>query len=289
MSTDAIDPRSLTARATVADPRRTARTRRLKILAVQVALLAAFLLAWQLLPKVGWLSERLTFLDPYFISSPTEIWRTLVDLIGGTEGSPSLWPYARSTIVASLVGTLAGTILGAGFGLLLANYRWLSDVLRPFIIGLNAVPRIALIPIIVILFGPTVKSSIFTAITVVFFVVFFNAYEGGRTVPPQALQNARMLGASSTQQMWRVRWPYVLAWTVTSLPNAVSFGLVSVVTAEILTGTVGMGRLLLESVTSVQSSLTFACVVVLSVIGVVLVALTELLQRRWLHWWGQGD
>jgi NitT/TauT family transport system permease protein len=89
--------------------------------------------------------------------------------------------------------------------------------------------------------------------------------------------------------MWRVRWPHVLAWTVTALPNAVSFGLVSVVTAEILTGTVGMGRLLLDSVTTVQASLTFAVVVVLSILGIVLVAIAEVIQRRWLHWWAQGD
>jgi NitT/TauT family transport system permease protein len=272
-----------------AEQRRAARRRRGRIIAVQLLILVAFLLMWEFLPKVGWLSDRLTFLDPYFISSPSEIWATLGDLASGRDNSPEMWPFARATVEASLIGTFLGTVLGAGAGLVLSNSRMLSDVLRPFIIALNAVPRIALIPIIVIIFGPTMKASVFTAITVVFFVVFFNAYEGGRTVPPQVLENARLLGASKTQLMWRVRWPHVLAWTVTALPNAVSFGLVSVVTAEILTGTVGMGRLLLDSVTTVQASLTFAVVVVLSILGIVLVAIAEVIQRRWLHWWAQGD
>jgi NitT/TauT family transport system permease protein len=288
--TQAERPERATTDTFVSSPRgrlKPATHQRARTSAIQLVILAAFLLGWQFLPKVGWLSSHFKFLDPYFISSPAAVWGTLKNLVTGANGSPELWPYARSTIEASILGTLIGTLLGAGVGLLLSNSPTVSDVLRPFLIAVNAVPRVALIPIIVIIFGPTVTSSTITAVTVVFFVVFFNAYEGGRTVPADVLENARMLGATSSQLMFRVRWRYVLAWTVTALPNATSFGLVSVVTAEILTGTVGMGRLLLDSVTSVQASLTFAVVVVLSVLGILLVAVTALLRRRWLHWWAR--
>jgi NitT/TauT family transport system permease protein len=89
--------------------------------------------------------------------------------------------------------------------------------------------------------------------------------------------------------MVHVRFRYVLAWSLAALPNAVSFGLVSVVTAEILTGSVGMGRLLLVSVTTLESALTFAVVVILSVLGLFLVGAAEIFERRYLHWWNAGE
>ena len=293
MSIDVVDPETAlrteeeSRQAFSAVLRRDARRRRLSVTASQLAVLAAVLLAWQYLPDIGWLRAQFNFLDPYYISSPSEIVVKLRDLIAPGENEPFLWDFAWPTIKASLLGTFIGTTAGALCGLVLSNMPYLSDVLRPFIVALNAVPRIALIPIIVILWGPSLTAAVVTAITVVFFVVFFNAYEGGRSVAPEVLQNARILGASRTQLMYRIRARYVLAWTVTALPNAVSFGLISVVTAEVLTGTFGMGRLLLDAVTSVQSDLTFAVVVVLSVIGMTLVGLTEILRRRWLRWWSE--
>lgn len=260
-----------------------------RILALQIGLVIGLLVAWQYLPKIGWLSDHFTFLDPFYISSPSDTWNQISDMVTGANGTVKIWPFLKSTVEASVLGTAIGTVLGAGAGLWLSNSARLSEILRPLLVALNAVPRIALIPVIVIIFGPTLGASIFTAVTVVFFVVFFNAYEGGRTVSPHVLQNARILGASNSQLMWHIRFRYVLAWTLAALPNAVSFGLVSVVTAEILTGTVGMGRLLLTAVTSVDSSLTFAVVVVLSIVGLILVGLTEIFERRWLHWWRNGE
>lgn len=269
-------------------PRCRPRSRRLSVLSTQVAILAVFLALWQWLPSIGFVRSRVSVLDPYFISSPRETVRTLVSLMRGSDGYASVWSPALSTATSTLIGTALGTLLGAASGLFTSNYERLSEVLRPFILALNAVPRIALIPIIVIVFGPTQTATTFTAVTIVFFVVFFNAYEGGRSVRPEILENARILGAKPLTTMWQIRRPYTMAWTIASLPNAVSFGLVAVVTAELLTGTNGMGRLLLDSVTTIQSSLTFAVVVILSVLGLVLVAVAELTRRRVLHWWSDG-
>ena len=264
---------------------------RLAVLAAQLAILAVALLAWEYLPRVNWLRDHVSFLDPYFISSPTRVWEGLRDLVSGDEaaGRPRVWPYLRLTVQAALIGTGIGFAAGALAGLWLSNSPTLNRVLRPYIILLNAVPRITLIPIFVLMFGPTLTTSVVVAVFVVFFVVFFNAYEGGSTVPPQVLQNTRILGANGFQQMFYVRVRYVTAWSLAALPNAVSFGLVSVVTAEILTGTPGMGRLLLVAVTTLDSAMTFAIVAILSVVGLLLVGTTELLERRWLHWWNAGE
>ena len=266
---------------------RARRPRRGAIRVWQVLLLAAFLLAWEYLPTIEWLSERTRFLDPFFISSPSAVAETLYDFVTASNGRPSIWPYLRDTVAAALLGTLIGTVLGALCGLALSNSQWTYDLLRPFIVALNAVPRIAIIPIFVIVLGPNMSTSVVTAVTVVFFVVFFNALEGGKSVPAEVIHNARLLGARNSQLMYRVRFPYVAAWTITALPNAVSFGLLIVVTAEVMTGNTGMGRLLTDSVTTLQPNLTFAVVISLSVVGIVLVTVTDVLRRRWLHWWTQ--
>ncbi len=258
------------------------------VLLLQLAILVAFFAVWEFGPRIDALQTAIPFLDPYFISSPSEVFDQLKALSTGDD-TVSMWSYVWATVLASIVGIVAGSLLGAAAGLFLSNSQMLSDVFRPFLVAINAVPRIALIPIIVIICGPSMKASVVTAIMVVFFVVFFNAYEGGRSVPSQVIQNARMLGASKRQVMFSIRLRYVQAWSFAALPNAVSFGLMAVVTSEILTGSVGLGRLLLESVTTVQSSLTFAVVVVLSILGLILVVGTDLLNKRLMHWWFQND
>lgn len=152
---------------------------------------------------------------------------------------------------------------------------------RPFLVALNTVPRIALVPIIVIIFGPTFQSSVVLA----FIVVFWNAYEGGRSVAPQLLECSGLLGASQRQVMIHVRLPYVVAWGLAALPLAASLRIVAVVTGEILTGYPGLGRLISVAQSTADSTLTFAVAITLSVLGLVLVGLAEVVKRRVLHWW----
>lgn len=250
-------------------------------LAVVVALLAA----WQFLPKISTLREFSPAFDSFFVSSPQLVFEQLVDMVTASDGQPSVWPYLWETLQGTLLGVAIGTLLGALFGLVLSNSRSAQRVLSPFVTILNATPRIALIPIFVIIAGPTLTASVLTAVVTVFFLVFYNAFAGGVSVPPQTVQNARLLGGSSAEVMRQVRLPYVMVWTFASLPNAISFGLVAVVTAEILTGRVGMGRLLFNSISGTDATLTFCVVVILSVVGVCLVTASDAIQRRVLHWW----
>jgi len=123
---------------------------------------------------------------------------------------------------------------------------------------------------------------------VVFFVAFFNAFEGGRTVAPHLLDNSSILGASRWQLMWHVRMRYVLAWALAALPLGATFAITTAVTAEILTGYAGMGALITEASSAADASLTFSVVVVLSVVGLGVYGASELLKRRVLYWWGKG-
>jgi NitT/TauT family transport system permease protein len=253
--------------------------------AATLGVVVLMLALWQFLPKIPGAAERVKFLDPFFISSPTQVAGTLNGLLFGADGTPTIWSYLGQTLWSTMWGVVLGVVTGALFGLFCSNSELLSRIASPLITVMNATPRIALVPIFVIIFGPSTLSSVAVAVLVVFFVVFYNAYSGGRSVPPQVLENAALLGASSRQIMRNVRLPYVWVWTFAALPNAISFGLIAVITAEVLTGVIGVGRLLVQSISTADASLTFAVVVLLAAVGVVLVETTTRATRRYLHWW----
>lgn len=264
-------------------------SRRVGIPLARVVIVAVVLLGWELVPQIEWLRSRSPVFDPFFVSSPSQVAERLYELMFGANGGETLWPYLWQTLQGTLLGVAIGTVTGALAGLVFSNSPLVSKTLQPFITMMNATPRIALIPIFVIIAGPSVTATVLTAILVVFFLVFYNAFSGGMSVAPHALQNARLLGATSWEVMRQVRLPYVLVWTFASLPNAVSFGLISVVTAEILTGALGLGRLLSISIQTVDSTLTFSVVVILTVVGMVLVTITDRIRNRVLHWWTAGS
>ena len=267
--------------------RRSARFSKRRAFLLQAIVLAGIILAWEFVPKIPQLREISIFFDPGFVSSPSEILATLIRIGRGDEVAP-IWPFVRETLQNALIGTAIGVTLGIIAGLVLSNDERMSQVLRPFVVAMNSVPRVALIPLIVILVGPNARSTIIAASLTTFFSVFFNAYEGGRTIAPQVLDNAQLHGASSLQIMQKVRFPYVLAWSFAVLPNALSHGLLSTVTAEVFTGHNGLGRQLFVALVTNSVSLTFAIAVILAVTGVALVTVVDQVQRRWLHWWAEG-
>lgn len=258
---------------------------RIAVVIWQVAIGALFLGAWQFLPKVGWLARHFKFLNGFFISSPTRVASRIGDLLVGSGPSHiSLWPYLSTTVVGAVVGVTIGIVLGACAGLICSNSRAVSDVARVFLVIANAIPRIALIPIFVVIYGATIRSSILSVVAIVFFLVFYNAFEGGQSVPPAVIENAILLGANRMSLMVTVRLPRVIAWTFAVVPNAIAFGIVAATTTELLTGIRGMGTLLQEALQNADSTLTFAVIVVLSVVGLVLYALAVRIQRFFTRW-----
>lgn len=272
-------------------PRRTRMSRQIAtsfaaVLVTQIALLAAFLLAWKYIPQIDALRSWGPVFDPFFISSPDAVAERVVSLATGA-GDNLVWPYIWQTIWTSVLGAAVGIVLGLACGLLFSSSEFLSRVFNPFLAALNAIPRIAFIPVVVVIFGPRPAATIVIAVLVVFFIAFYNAFEGGRSVPAELVNNARVLGATRGQVMVRVRLPYVMAWTFAALPLMLGFSLLAVVTAEILAAVQGMGYLISLASVSAQSSLTFAIVVYLAVVGIVMVGVTGWMRKRLLHWWAK--
>ena len=256
-----------------------------RIRLLQLLLLLVFLCGWEFVPRIPGVQQSSHFLDPYFVSSPDKILAKSIALADGNGVAITIWPFIWRTVAATLVGTAVGMALGAAIGLALGSSTFWDSVLRPYVVAANAIPRIAIIPLIVVIVGPVFLSSVAISVTVVFFVAFFNAYEGARSVPRDQIRSSTLLGAQPHQIMLRVRLPYALAWTFASFPLGITFALLSVITGEVLMGYPGLGRLIEDATVSADSTLTFATVVYVAIVSVVLVAIAEAAKRRVLHWW----
>jgi NitT/TauT family transport system permease protein len=264
-------------------PRGSAQPRRITVLSLQIAIIVVVLVAWQYVPDIPGIAKLIPAAATFFISSPSLIAKELWTLGFGHDGG-AIWNALVRTVLTTLVGTFVACVVGAVGGLAISNWAMLRMVTQPFVVSLNAVPRIALVPVVVLIMGASAATDALTAFSVVFFLIFYSAFGGASSVPPEVIQNARLLGATSLRVMWQVRWPYALEWTMVSIPNAIAFGLIGTVTAEFLTGSGGLGYQLVLALNNTNATLLFSIVFVLAVVGVILVRGSAWLQERLLPW-----
>lgn len=257
----------------------------LSIWAMRATVLVVGLAAWQWVPQIPGIVDHLPFVDPFFLSSPTRVAARLWRITTGSGGSIMIWHQLLFTMWGALVGTLGAVVTGTIVGLCLSNSALLERVFRPFIIAANAVPRIALVPIVVLLVRSTSAAEMVTSFIVVFFLVFFNALEGGRTVRQEMIDSARLMGASGMAIVRQIRFPFVMAWVFAALPNAFAFGLVGAVSTEIFTGGQGIGYQLIVATNNADATLTFSVVIILTVVGLALVLGVDQVRKKVLPWW----
>lgn len=250
--------------------------------ALQLLILTVFLGAWEILTGIAWFKKN-TFLDPFFISRPSLVIEKLYDWTFGKHAG-FIWPHVASTLTATLIGLTIAVVTGFLAGLTLSQNRFLAGVLNPFIVALNSLPRIAMVPLITMIFGLGLASKVVTSWFIVFFLVFFNTFKGGVNIEDHLINFCRTLGASNRQVTMTVRIPNALAWTFAALPNAVSFSLIGVVIAEFVGSTTGMGYLIITSLATMNSTEMFATITLLSLLGIVLVSTIRVVERRVLHW-----
>jgi NitT/TauT family transport system permease protein len=246
------------------------------------------------------------FLDPYFISEPSEIWKSFLRLgcltdRGGTlhgwsgmtaclaEDANNIWMATAVTLKNTVWGFLGGTLSGIAAGLILGRSDFLSRVFEPYIVAFNSIPRIALVPLIILMFGLGDLSKIVTAWIVVFFVVFFNTFEGTRAVDRDQIAASRLLGANSWTVTRTVVIPSTLAWVFASLTPAVSFALIGVIVGEFIGAERGIGKLIVEAEARANASEMMVAIFVLMVVGILLAIGVRRIQAYLLRWQPQFD
>ena len=255
-----------------------ARRRRRRLLWLSRAAFAiVFVGGWQLLTELKWL-------DPFFYGQPTLIWQSLVDLFTkGTEFG-SIWVDIGTTLREAVYGFLLGSATGVIVGLVLGQNRFLADVLGPFIKIVNAIPRIILGSIFLVAFGLGPLPKILLAAVLVFFVVFFNAFQGVREVDPNLVANVKVLGASPFQVARHVTIPSALTWIIASLHTAFGFAIIGALVGEVLGSQRGIGLVISQAQGRLDPNTVFAGMAIMAVITLAAEYLITLLEKRVLSW-----
>src|SRR5690606_15699557 len=239
----------------------------------QILLLVVVLVAWHMASQ----DRNIAF----FFGQPVEvakvIWRWFI-----TDANiyHHLWITLSETVLAFVIGTIGGL----GFGLWLGLSRGASALLEPYITAANSMPRVILAPIFGMWFGLGIWSKVALAVTLVFFIVFFNVYRGVREVSPTLLDNARMLGANHRQLLRHVYIPSATSWVFSSLHTSVGLAFVGAVVGEYLGSAAGVGYLILQAEGTLDVNTVFAGIVVLTVFALLLDGIVSLVERRLLVW-----
>ena len=244
-----------------------------KIRSWQIGILVAVLGGWEI-------GGRTELIDPFFFPLPSDICLQIVTW----AATASIYNDLAVTLTETLVGFALGTVLGVAAGIWLALNPVASEVLEPFIKGFNAIPRIVLAPIFALWFGLGMTSKIALIVTLVFFMAFFNTYQGVRDANPVILANARLLRASGAKMLRHIYLPSAAQWILSSLRTSIGFAVTGAVVGEYLGSSVGIGHVIAQAEGSFDATGVFAGMVVLGIFVLLLDALVSVLEARILVW-----
>ncbi len=232
---------------------------------------------WQLCTAMNWV-------DPFFFGQPSRIWDSLVQLFTkGTEFG-SIWGDITVTLREAVYGFFLGSCVGVVVGLVLGQNRFLADVLGPYIKIVNAVPRIILGSIFLVAFGLGTFPKVLLAAVLVFFIVFFNAFQGVREVNPNLVANLKVLGASPLQVARHVTIPSALTWIIASLHTAFGFAIIGALVGEVLGSQRGVGLVISQAQGRLDPNTVFAGMAIMAVVTLAAEYLISMLESRVLSW-----
>jgi NitT/TauT family transport system permease protein len=251
--------------------------RRIVINAARLALLFGVLGGWELGVNLKWI-------DPFFWGQPSGAYKQLKTWITQGTAQGPLGQQITVTLEEAAFGFLIGVALGVVFGIALGRNHFLADLFAPFIKVANSIPRIILGSIFTVAFGFGIKSKIILAVVLVFFGVFFNAFQGTREVDRNVLNNARILGASRWNVTRHVVLPSAFTWIIASLHVSFGFALIGALVGELLGADKGLGLLIRNSQNNLNMNGVLAGMVLVAVIALTAEALITMLEKRVLRW-----
>ncbi len=250
----------------------------------QALVLVVFFGLWHVLTKPGLIPPFVFENDmqaAFFFGEPIKVFgRIWAWFVTNADIYVHLWITLLETALAFGIGTL----MGLGCGLWLALSPMAAAIFDPYIKAMNSMPRVILAPIFAVWFGLGVASKVALGVTLVFFIVFFNVYQGVKEVSPVVLNNARMLGASQRQLLRHVYVPSAMSWVFSSLHTSVGLAFVGAVVGEYLGSARGVGYLILQAEGAFDINTVMAGILVLTAFALVLDAAVGVIEKRLMKW-----
>ena len=247
--------------------------RKTEILLLQVMLLVSFFLLWEIAAVHNWI-------DPFIFSQPTAMLETAVKMF--QDGT--LFLHIQTTLWETVVGFLLGTILGTLAAVLLWWNRFLSDVLEPYLVVLNSLPKTALAPIIIVWFGNNQRSIILVALLTSVIVTIMSVLNGFLQVDENRIKLIRIFGGTKKQVLTKVVFPANIPCILNALKINVGLSFVGVIVGEFLVAQTGLGFLITYSSQTFQMSAVLLSVILLSLMAALLYSVISFLERKFIKW-----
>ena len=233
-------------------------------------LLAALLSAWEA-------ASRLLGLSALVLPAPSLVAKALWNGLA----SGYFWPHIRATATELVLGLATGCVIGFAAGVAMAESRLLRGLLMPYVVVSQVVPKLALMPLFIVWFGFGMTSTVVITALICFFPLMENTLTALQQVPAERLELFRMLGATRTQTLWRLKLPSGLPGILAGLRVAVVLALVGAVVGEFIAAGKGLGALVIASQGTMDTPLMFAVLVLIAVLGMLVYQATVALER-WL-------
>ena len=251
---------------------------RLKLLSLQILVAVVALGLWQFFATVPVFGRM--WLPPFFFSNPVDVFSQIVHWFA----TGVIWKHLIITLwestLAFVIGSLGGVLVGFWF----ARQPRVAAVFDPYVKMFNALPRVVLAPIFTLWLGLGIWSKVALGVTLVFFIVFFNVYQGVKEVSNTVLDNGRMLGMNERQLTRHVYWPSALSWMFSSLHTSVGFAVVGAVVGEYLGSAAGLGYLIQQAEGVFDVAAVFAGMFVLSAFVILIDMAVTVVEKRLLVW-----
>jgi ABC-type nitrate/sulfonate/bicarbonate transport system permease component len=268
-------PQVMPPRTSVPAPRRSAAARLRELVlspnAIRVVSVAVFFAIWE------YYGRRM---DPIFMAPPSAILEAALALIrsGALKKAlvETLWPFS--------VGMALTVVVGIMLGIVMAQWRTLEYVLDPFINALYAIPRIALVPLIILWAGLEFAGKVTILVSVAIFPITVNTYSGIRDVRGSMLEIGRAYGATEWQIFWKIVLPAAVPFIMAGIRLAVGLAIIGIIVAEFFTAISGLGGMIVEYANVFATAKLFVPIIVIALVGVVLTELVMWLERRMSRW-----
>lgn len=245
------------------------RQKKLLVFFFQILIIALFFIVWQIL------SHR-QIIDPLLFSSPSKI----LDLFSTKLLDGSIYYESMVTIVETLIGFILGTIIGIVLAIFLWWYPFSSKVLDPFLVIFNAMPKVALGPIIIVIFGPTYTSIIAMGIIISFVITALVIYQAFQQVDENYIKVIRSFGASKTQIFKNVIFPASIPTVISTLKVNVGLAWVGVIVGEFLVSKNGLGYLIVYGFQVFNFTLVLMSVLIISVSAGLMYIIVDYIERK---------
>jgi len=251
----------------------TGRMSSIRLLGARLVFGGALLGIWELVTRSGWV-------DRDFLPEPTAI----ASWLGEALSDGSIYRNAIATGMAMFLAFVIGSASGILVGVLFGQFQRVAAVVSPFIYFLNALPRVALAPLLILYLGISIWSKVSLGVSIVFFVLLLNTVAGLRSVDPDHVKLAKLNRFSARQVFWKVSLPTAVPTIFAGLKLSAVYSLLGVVVSEMVASTSGLGQLIIYNTNTFNIAGVYGTLFILAMLALILTSCMDIAERKLLSW-----